>query len=1494
MRSFFSALVNDLVWLRAARRTLSPALAGLLLLLAWHTGPAVAQNGLQPGETYVTRFSGTVSEGGKTVIDVNGTAGSIIDVRHPATPPIGQQWTAAPQRLPVTAAQVGQVFGVALDRETPPNIYLTATAAFGLSRNDDNSNWMNGQWGQDGGPATIWKLNARNDYQPEHFADLTLDGRGNTGASLGNIAYDRWHDQLLVSDLETGMIHRLRRSDGAALGHYDHGAQGRVNFFDVAAGASASLPAVAFNPATEALTATCPFGVFAQTPNCWNFADFRRRVWGLGVHKSANAGAARLYYAVWGSQSFGHPDWAAAGDDQKNAVWSIGLAANGDFVAGDVRREFFLPDFFMSPADMMRAGTSNPVADISFPQCSDENVMLLAERGGVRNLGLDAENPFAFPHEARVLRYEQDASGVWQPIGRYDVGHHRRTDAPAIRVNAAGGAAFGYHYTESWQIDPAQPDRFVWMTGDNLCSPQGPCTDPASGQRTDTAEVSGEQGTPAELHTPIDAAAPETADAPGGSYMIDTDVANDPGRNDATKIGDVAIYEPCGIGQRAEGGLPGLVPPGYLPPGGECPRDLLQIDKTLGPCQPGGGPCTFHITITNVSDEPYVGPIYVNDQLPPGTAPLLPLASAGWNCIPLGGSVISCSSDPTMIPGIPAGGSVSFDIYVGLPPGLPPGTLNCAEIVWPMDAPILPGGDLADGGTWEVAWVELALIQRGLLGPLFFDGVYDAGNPLDPTQQAIDNLLGTPPGTGTLAQAQAVLFPNSAGLHADCNADNDRDCVPIVPPGQPGLDLGLYKFQQQCMPDNWGGYFCRFGIDITNHGPANYVGPLHLHDALPPAASFQGVAMTSPGLAGIACGPLGAAVIDCVVPMPPGVNIPAGGTEWLDVWVHVPGPLVDAQNCVQLGLPTHEGDPDIDGNNLACAPLALGPVDWGPAVLLAPDLAIAKTGPAQCTVGGTCTYQVTITNNGPGVYSGPLNVTDLPTGVAGVTFVSASPGWACSVAGGAGAVSCHHAPVSLNVGQSVQLSITLQLPPAINPNAAELSNCTWLMDANPQLQQGGSLDGLRKYALTDEDRRREAATDWLVERFGGRRLAQLSGRRTASDATAPRKMRKPTLTFRRDGNLQNNRSCVKTRIVILARTPQYTPPPPPLDCWQGWQQVARGWQRSGWDVKMRQQGKQSIFCARRVGVPETVTPPTFTPLCPIGNKRFDSQRQVPQGWQSFALRVGGRIVGWCARPAIIAEPPRCDAGWRQFPNANSIPKGWDWTKKSRGSVTIFCARPGKTEPTRCGACQTLSPKTNACVCNRQCVGGAVLDRRTCTCGPCPTSNPRRTEPTACVTACKPPIERPCTGGQVRRGDACVCPGKTYWDKRANRCVLRLTPIPTPIVCDGGRVRRGKLCVCPGKAQWNAKAHKCVTRGPGQITPTERPCPKGQTRVGGKCVPLQLQKPLKPLRPIQPTTPELKVQPQLKVLPQLKLQQLEKKATPQIKQLQQIKRPPTID
>jgi len=45
-------------------------------------------------------------------------------------------------------------------------------------------------WGLSGSPGTVYRLNAEKGYQPEIFAEIVLRGRRNSGAALGNIAYE--------------------------------------------------------------------------------------------------------------------------------------------------------------------------------------------------------------------------------------------------------------------------------------------------------------------------------------------------------------------------------------------------------------------------------------------------------------------------------------------------------------------------------------------------------------------------------------------------------------------------------------------------------------------------------------------------------------------------------------------------------------------------------------------------------------------------------------------------------------------------------------------------------------------------------------------------------------------------------------------------------------------------------------------------------------------------------------------------------------------------------------------------------------------------------------------------------------------------------------------------------------------------------------------------------------------------------------------------------
>jgi hypothetical protein len=582
---------NRRVTRASSRQTSMRVFAAVGLFVQFTLSVAVAQQGpLQPGEAVVTRFSGTgaveVPGGVATVINPDGVSASIVDLRSPGRPPQGDHWINEPQRPLATASQVGQVFGVAIDNEGAPSIYLSATSAFGLHRSADNAQWLDGLWGTGGGPGTIYKLDAQAGYLPRPFANVTLNGRPNTGAALGNLAYDRWNRQLFVSDLETGMIHRIRASDGTDLGHYDHGVQGRANFLDAESNQQRRLAPIPFDTRSQARIADCPSGQFQYSPECWNLAPNGRRVWGLGVGRVAAGGEIRLYYSVASAPDLGESaSWSALPEDEKrNSVWSIRIGPGGSFDTSSVRREFTLPDFFFGPQDVARAGLSRPVSDISFPVCTDRPVMLVAERGGIRNLGLDNEYPFATPHESRALRYELHQDGVWRPVGRYDVGSYNRLaeGAPYLFANCAGGIAYGYGYNPSWTVDQRQADQFVWMSADALCSPKGLCRAPSTGgtpTEGDPSEVHGIQGlnestfaelAPTTAFSPITQASGYRGESVGldQSYFIDTDINVDASgnlideeltRNDATKIGDIAIFEICEA--QPAGFVPVMAPP---------------------------------------------------------------------------------------------------------------------------------------------------------------------------------------------------------------------------------------------------------------------------------------------------------------------------------------------------------------------------------------------------------------------------------------------------------------------------------------------------------------------------------------------------------------------------------------------------------------------------------------------------------------------------------------------------------------------------------------------------------------------------------------------------------------------------------------------------------------------------------------------------------------------------------------------------------------------
>ncbi|MFN0262378.1 hypothetical protein ACKTEK_00725 [Tepidamorphus sp. 3E244] len=405
---------------------------------------------MYPGQLVTTGFPGTHVPGGEvppgpemideTFIDTQRAAVRIIDVSFPEDPPSGQQLDA-PTMFEVPVADTGLVFGTAMDDLKYPNIYVTATSAFGLhivlpDADDDTrperlmngapgAQFMEGQWGAAdpaGGPGSVWKIDGRTG-EVTLFANIALEGFANTGAGLGNIAFSSRHGSFYVSDRDTGTIHRLNRN-GEEQDTFDHGVAGRN-----AAGMSP-------RPFDSSRRLDIADGAFDATDSgTWMLPDARRRVWGLAVH------GGRLYYAV------------AAGPQ----IWSVGLAKDGSF-GDDPRWEVDVPP----------APRPFEISDIVF---DPQGRMILAQRG-TETGGYDYKT-FAEEGEARVIRFvledpdDPATESRWvEAPDEYAIGF--RGD---LR-NANGGVTINYDYTSDNYLNTAACGGYLWSTGEQLRNPE--------------------------------------------------------------------------------------------------------------------------------------------------------------------------------------------------------------------------------------------------------------------------------------------------------------------------------------------------------------------------------------------------------------------------------------------------------------------------------------------------------------------------------------------------------------------------------------------------------------------------------------------------------------------------------------------------------------------------------------------------------------------------------------------------------------------------------------------------------------------------------------------------------------------------------------------------------------------------------------------------------------------------------------------------------------
>ena len=1023
------------------RLRLKAALLSLAASVALALPAFGAEAIINRGDAAVTGFSGAkvwgkvpadVSPTDITYIDTAGAVLRLFDLDKLGGPPTGML-ANAPSTFQVTAGDVGQVFGVALDSETAkrtPNIYLTSTSLFGLQivakdgrrlvNGERGARWMPGQFGvlKGGGPGSVWKIDGASGAV-SLFANLQYEGKGNAGPGLGTAAYDPASEQIFVTDLEFGLIHRLGL-DGSERSSFDHGTTGR---------AGAGLETIPYDAARRMGIERPEFNV--EDPFTWGLADARRRVFAVAVQNG------RVYYTV----------------AKPLQVWSVGLNSDGSF-ADDARAEFDIKD---TPND-------NVVTSIVF---DGPDTLYLSQRGGLT--GSYDYSIFAKLEKPVVRRYaRKDGETRWsEEVGEFAVGlklPHRST---------LGGLALSYGYDTDGNIDYRKCRETLWTTGEHLRERDGDTRGNKDGARA----VHGLQATSKGNVRPANA-------PPYQTWFVDNDGQFD----DAdfySRVGDIAIYDPCDELPVAE------VAPPLSPPPAPLPHSGVWIDKVCTPA-PFGGPIHCTITVTNSGSTMPEDPITIWDAAAilagPGAGGAVTISAVvpdipQWLCSAVPTANLSCTLAPELLS---PGASHSIDVTVDTGPLLAAGNhgfRNCAVLGAPWY-----GEACAEGGT-QLVVVKTAPAACALGGDCTFgikitntgslpfngdvvlsDSMFMGGGAALPAPiTAIAPPLGCAPAPAavpfsctaplTLAAGASQTFDITATMPLgpapgywarNCIAVSAPGVVPpVLPPAMPapsnvscawvpvGAPLPLNNLRLSKTALNAGKcakapgniILCDYEIGLTNDGPSPYHGMLSVDETVPAASTLTiadpaWVCAGGPPVYG--CNTLAAA------------DIAVGATLKLMLQVSIPLAPLEAAGCslpntAAIVAPAGGTDANFDAGDDADTAVADAFLSWvdGVGVLQVTcdptNLKTTKISNGDCVASGDnfrCDYAVTVTNTGPDPYHGPLKLNEqLGFAPASVTF---SAPWGCL--GGGASYQCTHPHVDMEKGDSIELKVTAHVP----------------------------------------------------------------------------------------------------------------------------------------------------------------------------------------------------------------------------------------------------------------------------------------------------------------------------------------------------------------------------------------------------------------------------------------------------------------------------------
>ena len=193
------------------------------------------------------------------------------------------------------------------------------------------------------------------------------------------------------------------------------------------------------------------------------------------------------------------------------------------------------------------------------------------------------------------------------------------------------------------------------------------------------------------------------------------------------------------------------------------------------------------------------------------------------------------------------------------------------------------------------------------------------------------------------------------------------------------------------------------------------------------------------------------------------------------------------------------------------------------------DLSIEKKLKGPCYRGGTCRYDIVITNNGPGNYSGVLGFTDTPTLRPGWITIPSGNG-ACARDRGGASFTCTSNPVTLLPGHHWTTRLAIKFP---RTNKRGVKNCAEVrdLDTSSPLDSNSGLVAAVQTALKRAGFNPGPADGQLGRKTRDALRQFQTSNGLGSDSPTSKKVLDALLrieTRQPDPNPQNNVSCVRT------------------------------------------------------------------------------------------------------------------------------------------------------------------------------------------------------------------------------------------------------------------------------------------------------------------------------------------------------------------------------